>query len=73
MNRSERRKQERKIIRQRERMWPDGFCTIHDELKSKIKDGDKFTIQGLRRRKDGTYETNCKYGKETVWIAEVKK
>jgi hypothetical protein len=38
-----------------------------------LKDGDKFTISGLRRRPDGTYTWRCKQGNETVFTAHEAK
>jgi hypothetical protein len=39
------------------------------ELAPTLKDGDKFTVAGLRRRPDGTYTKRCKPGNETVFTA----
>lgn len=35
-----------------------------------IKDGEVFTIAGVRLRSDGTVTTHCKPGLETRWIAK---
>ena len=37
-----------------------------------MKKGDKFTIQGIRLKKDGTYTKRCKPGNETVWTVKKK-
>jgi hypothetical protein len=36
-----------------------------------IKDGDIFTISGLRLKKNGKIDRNCKSGKETKFIARI--
>ena len=38
-----------------------------------FKEGDKFTVAGLRHMKDGTMIMNCKSGEETTMIAVVEK
>jgi hypothetical protein len=43
------------------------------ELAPTLKDGDKFTVAGLRRRPDGTYTKRCKPGNETVFTAREAK
>ncbi len=73
MNREQRRKAEREDAKQRKAMWPDGFCAVPPELAPTLKTGDKFTIAGLRRRKDGTFTLRCKPGNETVFIAQETK
>jgi hypothetical protein len=73
MNREQRRKAERDAAKQRKTMWPDGFCTVPPELAPTLKTGDKFTIAGLRRRKDGTFTWRCKPGNETVFTAQEEK
>jgi hypothetical protein len=70
MNREQRRKAEREEAKQRKAVWPGGFCTVPPELAQTLKTGDKFTIAGLRRRKDGTYTWRCKPGNETVFTAQ---
>jgi len=40
---------------------------------SEYRDGDKVTIQGIRRRKDGTYTKRCKPGNETVFTIRVNE
>jgi hypothetical protein len=73
MNREQRRKAAREDAKQRKAMWPNGFCTVPPELAPTLKTGDKFTIAGLRRRKDGTYTLRCKPGNETVFTAQEEK
>lgn len=35
-----------------------------------MKTVDKFTIAGVKKRKDGTYTKRCKIGNETVFIVK---
>lgn len=37
-----------------------------------LKDGERFTIAGVRMRRDGKVSTRCKPGNETVFIARVR-
>lgn len=73
MNRAEQKKQEKEHQEQIRQMWPSGFCGIPKDIQHLIKDGDKFTIKGLRRFEDGTIDSNCEDGKETIWVAKHEK
>lgn len=66
MNRAQREDAARdKAIRKS--MWPGGF--IDTPSIAGLVDGDKFTIQGICRFKDGRITRNCKAGFETVFVA----
>jgi hypothetical protein len=67
------RKYEREEAKKRKAMWPSGVCMIPPELSQTIKDGEKFTISGIQRKKDGTYNMACKPGEETVFTAKQEK
>lgn len=74
MNRQERRKQQRIDAKEKRRMWPRGTVDIPLDdclIRSGIKDGDIFTISGIRRMKNGVIVSNCKPGTETPWIAKL--
>jgi hypothetical protein len=47
------------------------FDEVHVPGSVLLKKGDKFTISGLRRMKDGSFTTSCKPGKETIFVANV--
>lgn len=47
------------------------FLEVNVPPEAGIPDGDKFTISGHRREKDGTIITNCAPGTETVFTARV--
>lgn len=64
-----RRTNERAQAKARRDIWPGGFVNV--PAGNGLKDGDKYTIEGLRRNSDGTYNTHCPAGDETVFIARV--
>ena len=47
---------------------PDEINVIVDDIPL-LKDGDKFTVAGMKLRKDGTTTSRCKKGNETVFVA----
>ena len=74
MNRQERRKQQRIDAKDKRRIWPSGTVEIPlDEclMRSGIKDGDMFTIAGVKRHKNGVIVRDCKPGTETTWVAKM--
>ncbi len=71
MNRKERRKansENEKLLR---KMWSKNqmFCDIPPELQGTLKDGEKFTMEGLGLKEDGGYGWGCLPGKEVEFIA----
>jgi len=72
MNREQRRKAEREEAKKRKSMFPV-FCDVQPELAQTLNPGDKFTVAGLRKYKDGTYTLRCKPGNETVFTAQDDK
>ena len=44
---------------------------IFADVNSKIKDGDKITIKGIKLLENGTIERNCLPGEETVLTAKI--
>jgi hypothetical protein len=71
MNRQQRRQQEKIDRKQRRAMWPSGYCEVPKELTHTLPDGERFTIAGLRRNADGTFNLACKPGEETEFVSKV--
>ena len=69
MNREQRRAEERLARKAQRQMWPSG--EVQAPADTGLEEGDKFTIAGMRRLKNGHITRNCKPGTETVWIAKV--
>jgi len=42
---------------------PDAF------IEGNIKNGDLFTVVGVKKKRNGGFNTNCKPGEETVFTA----
>lgn len=49
--------------------WPGGDCFVPADTG--LLSGEKFTITGIQRRKDGTIVRNCKPGEETTFVAQI--
>lgn len=74
MNREQRRKQQRIDAKKRKEIFPGGYLEFpkdEEELYG-IKDGDIYTIAGLKRNKDWTLDRNCRPGEETRFIVKIK-
>jgi hypothetical protein len=46
------------------------LCGI-DDSQSALKEGDEFTIKGVKLLPDGSFTTQCKPGDETTFTAKL--
>lgn len=63
MNRAEQKKLRAEILAGK------AYCGIPKAFQDKIADGDEFTIKGIKMNPDGTFQTKCAEGQETVFTA----
>lgn len=66
MSRAQRRRKEWPINSRGE---PVTYCGYPDGCKD-LKDGDEFTIKGIRMYPDGSFMTDCEPGMETLFTAK---
>jgi hypothetical protein len=74
MNRKQRRALASKIAKDKKNIGgktPVWMDNVPEHMG--YKEGDTFTIKGIKRLKDGTTIYNCKPGEETIFIAGAPK
>jgi hypothetical protein len=69
MNRAQRRLAERMDAKRR-RKEPSGSVSVPPDVP--LADGERFTIAGVKRLKNGTIFFDCKPGQETVFVSAKK-